>query len=196
MFTKLLARIIDDDDLHARWLNTLSYLEYVGARKIIKSQNEDDVDLGLLEHMAEEIHHAYFLKKLAHRYFSQSFSGKDSLLAKNAAKNYVQSVDAHCARFARTAHHAYLLTSYVIETRALVLYTVYDDHLQKRHAFRLTSILKQERRHLHEMEKALVCFDDQFISLKAALLLEESHYFHEWMLALQRELVTYDAITH
>lgn len=33
----LVERIVADPALHARWLNTFSYLEYVGIRKIVKS---------------------------------------------------------------------------------------------------------------------------------------------------------------
>ena len=34
----LISQIVADPALHARWLNTFSYLEYVGFRKIVKSQ--------------------------------------------------------------------------------------------------------------------------------------------------------------
>jgi len=34
----LVDRIVVDPNLHARWINTFSYLEYIGFRKIVKSQ--------------------------------------------------------------------------------------------------------------------------------------------------------------
>ncbi len=37
----LVDRIVADPALHARWLNTFSYLEYVGFRKIVKSQKAE-----------------------------------------------------------------------------------------------------------------------------------------------------------
>jgi len=36
----LISQIVADPALHARWLNTFSYLEYVGFRKILKSQRQ------------------------------------------------------------------------------------------------------------------------------------------------------------
>lgn len=181
-----LEKIIANDDLHARWLNTLSYLEYVGARKIFKSQHEDDIDEDLLVHMAEEIQHACFLKKLLRQNFNRSqakFSEHD-MLAKTAAKKYLQSIDAHCARYARDPYHAYLLTSYVIETRALKLYSAYEKVLREHNLFRVASILKQEEQHLHDMQAMLVEKSENFSTEAEDLIAFEMSNYDEFFSAL------------
>jgi SPX domain protein involved in polyphosphate accumulation len=43
MLEKCLAKILEDPNLHASWLNTFSYLEYVGFRKIVKSQDSESM---------------------------------------------------------------------------------------------------------------------------------------------------------
>ena len=61
----LMPIVIKDDQLHARWLNTFSYLEYVGFRKIIKSQRADVLSRAFLNHALEEGGHAFLLKNMA-----------------------------------------------------------------------------------------------------------------------------------
>ena len=53
--------------LHAKFLNTLSFLEYTGARKIVKSQDAEDIDMEKLSHMAEEIRHALMFKRFSNK---------------------------------------------------------------------------------------------------------------------------------
>src|ERR1700730_12813184 len=61
----LIGAIVPDPALHARWLNTFSYLEYVGFRKIVKSQLAEVLAAAILGHACEEGRHALGLKKLA-----------------------------------------------------------------------------------------------------------------------------------
>ena len=61
----LISQIVADPALHARWLNTFSYLEYVGFRKILKSQRAEVLTAAILTHACEEGRHALGLKKLA-----------------------------------------------------------------------------------------------------------------------------------
>jgi hypothetical protein len=61
----ILKRIIEDKEIYARFLNTLSLLEYVGARKILKSQSQDHIDEKVLAHISEELRHAQVLKRVA-----------------------------------------------------------------------------------------------------------------------------------
>ena len=62
-FNKLLSAIINDNQLHARWLNTLSLMENTGARKISASEDPETVTYIILKHAAEEHRHAFYLKK-------------------------------------------------------------------------------------------------------------------------------------
>lgn len=198
MLVHILTRIINDKVLHARWLNTLSFMEYVGARKIMKSQDENSIDDEVLEHMAEEIHHAHFLKKAIRKYLSQDATSfaELNLLAKSAAITYFQQLDAMSAERACSARHAYLLTSYIVETRALDLYTTYEKLLRDQRLFRLTSIVCQERRHLHEIRDKLVQIDQHFLTIESELLTKEAKCFSEWLLTLAREIEEYDSQPH
>ena len=54
-----LRQVMSCDQTHAKWLNTLAYLEHIGSRKIIKSQNSLRLDLHMLQHIAEEARHAF-----------------------------------------------------------------------------------------------------------------------------------------
>jgi hypothetical protein len=185
MIKDFLMRVMKNDELHWRWLNTLSYLEYIGARKIIKSQHEDDVDDAVLEHMAEEIHHAYYLKKIIARKFRRQTKYTSAhMLAKTAAKNYLHAIAIKSAHHARDARHAYLLASYIIETRALSLYTIYDALVHDDKSYSLASILKQEHRHLDEMHIALNHADPSFTSMSALLCQFEQACFDDFFTSL------------
>ena len=64
MIQSLLEKIVQNKDHHAKWLNSLSFLENCGARKISKSEHRSDVDIMVLKHAAEEHRHAFYLKKM------------------------------------------------------------------------------------------------------------------------------------
>jgi hypothetical protein len=61
----LLERIVPHGRLHARFINTLSRLEYVGVRKILKSRRSEHLELDGLQHILDEAVHAMRLKKAA-----------------------------------------------------------------------------------------------------------------------------------
>jgi len=62
---QLLDRIVPDPRLHARFVNTLARLEYVGVRKILKSRRSERLDLDGIQHILDEAVHALRLKKAA-----------------------------------------------------------------------------------------------------------------------------------
>src|ERR1700726_501977 len=60
---QLLTTIITSHEMHAKWLNTLSYLENCGARKIAACEHPTLVKEEMLKHAAEEFRHAHHLKR-------------------------------------------------------------------------------------------------------------------------------------
>ena len=60
---QLLTTIVVSDELHAKWLNTLSFLENCGARKIAACEHPTLVKEEMLKHAAEEFRHAHHLKR-------------------------------------------------------------------------------------------------------------------------------------
>ena len=92
----LFRRIARIPKLHARFLNTIAMLEYIGARKIMKSQEDVEFDLELLSHVAEESKHAWLVKRLATRVDAEAAAtyGPDHLLCKQEAEGYMQAIDS------------------------------------------------------------------------------------------------------
>lgn len=94
----LLDRIIPRPDLHARFVNTLARLEYVGVRKMVKSRRAERLDLDGLQHLLDEAVHALRLKKAAAALAAagsaqvRTFSDGDTL-AGDAGEDYFQALD-------------------------------------------------------------------------------------------------------
>ncbi len=91
----ILARLTGDAGRHARFLNTLSLLEYIGVRKILKSQPAEGLSAEMLEHILEEARHAYVLKRLALRVGGESVAtyAAPALLCGEEARRYIQTLD-------------------------------------------------------------------------------------------------------
>ncbi len=162
----LLDRILPDPAMHARFVNTLARLEYVGVRKILKSRRAERLDLAGLQHILDETVHALRLKKAAVALAAER-AGVDtfddaSTLAGDAGETYLQALDRRAEesladRPADTrAETNYLLTSATIEVRAQVFYPIYEHRLRAHGApFSVAAITKDEDRHLAEMAAGL-----------------------------------------
>lgn len=55
---ELIIQIISTPEIHAKWLNTLSMMENVGARKISKFEDPELTTDTILKHASEEARHA------------------------------------------------------------------------------------------------------------------------------------------
>jgi hypothetical protein len=152
-FTEFLRAIAGNPDLQARFLNTLSLLEYTGARKILKSQPEETMSLELLAHASEELRHAKTLKRVAERLSGgrvQGYSDAETLCG-SEARAYFQGLDRDVeARLkSGSARENYLLTTLLIEERALWAYPKIMDSLPGDWILGAgRSILADEERHL------------------------------------------------
>ena len=189
----LLDRIIADPAAHARFVNTLSRMEYVGVRKILKSRRAERLDQDGLQHILDEAVHALRLKKAAAALAGalpgadalvRTFSARDTL-AGEAGETYLQGLD-HRAEEAlgdlpseARAEANYLLTSAAIEVRAQVFYPVYEQRLRANGVgFSVASISKDEDRHLDEMATGLGrALTDWRRRLEAVLEAEEALFF-------------------
>lgn len=175
---------------HAKFVNTLSMLEYIGARKIIKSQNESSISLEILSHAAEEIRHAFALKKVALKMSEgilDSYS-EENLLCGNEARRYIQNIDFGVARVLSkdvaptqaTVETNYLLTTLLLEERANQLYPYYERFLAEA-GFPgiLNAICREEDSHLKSVTEGLSSQKDlsqeQLSDLRA---LEEREFTH------------------
>lgn len=117
------------------------------------------------------------------------------MLAKSAAKDYFKNVDRESITYAKNPQHAYLLTSYVIETRALKLYSLYQTLLKQRDLFSISSLLSQEEGHLKDIKSMLVT-DNQFMVVHDRLLMEEEKFFAQFLESLTTEIAQNESFTH
>lgn len=124
----ILETIIKTPGLEARWLNTLSLLEHIGARKIGKTFAKVHPSADVLQHYADETRHAYAFKRLA----LLASGGEDpGYIVPLAAKKYFHNLDRRLSdwitRVTRQegTFQNYLLVTSVIERRAMKLYPLY-----------------------------------------------------------------------
>ena len=156
----ILIKVVQQPELHGKFLNTLSLLEYIGARKIMKSQEESRINPTILAHMTEEIRHAQILKKLAMKVGGESVKtyAEESLICGQEARAYIQAIDRAAEAVVGTKNSwvNYLLTTLVIEERAQELYPFYDDLLVPLGlGGPLRAIFREEEGHLEQVIAAL-----------------------------------------
>jgi hypothetical protein len=192
----LLSFIIADNELHARWLNTLSLMENTGARKISASEDPLTVTYIILKHAAEEHRHAFYLKKQiekAGKALCPTYAS-EYLLAPAYSRFYLNQLDIQICRYLKNElgltgkdlrFAAYLLVTYAIEVRADELYPVYQQALDNAGSkVNVKSIILEEEGHLEEMISQLKKFSPEWeVHAKKAVEFE-SLLFSKWIDAL------------
>jgi hypothetical protein len=193
--TGLLVRLAADPARHARFLNTLSLLEYIGVRKILKSQAAESLTPGLLEHVLEEARHAFVLKTLALRVGPVPTYAPPHLLAGAEARAYIQALDrgaeadlrARPPRDASSAWVNYLYTTLLIEERADGVYRRYEPILA---AVGLGGVLggivREEEGHLRTVLGHVRRRDPDHAGRLERLRGLERRAFAAWVTALER----------
>jgi hypothetical protein len=199
----LAVKIVAEPALHARWLNTFSYLEYVGFRKIVKSQRAEHLTAAILGHACEEGRHALSLKKLAVKLGGAEFDSysPDTLLCGEEAKTYFQELDKSCEEAfagraeADRARLNYAYVTLLVERRALKVYGTYKSALgQAEIAGKLKSMLAEETKHLSDIEALLHAADPEFSARLAKFEEIEAALYQNFIDALARELARHEAI--
>jgi hypothetical protein len=187
----LLARIVTDAASHARLVNTLSLLEHMGSHKIMATQHAADIDQPTLKHVAEEAHHAYFMKRQAEKTAERPMQYVASdLLAPAAARMYFQRLEAAIDRSlarARGPRAVYLYMSMIVEFRALWFYGLYQQVLQRaRHALSLKRVLGEEQNHLGDIARRLETAGDLSDERTTAYLRREKQLYARLLTSVQR----------
>src|ERR1700749_878750 len=198
--SNILPTIIADNQLHARWLNTLSLMENTGARKISACEDPETVTYIILKHAAEEHRHAFYLKKQIEKVgttLCPTYSPK-YLVAANSSRHYLNQLDVDACRYLKKElglkgkelrFAAYLLVTYAIEVRADELYPIYQEELDKAQSkVNVKSIILEEEGHLEEMINQLKTFSAEweFHANKAVEM--ESLLFTQWVSQLNNEI--------
>lgn len=199
-FHRMLEKIVKDGRTHARWLNTLSFMENAGARKISKCEHPVSVSLIQLKHAAEEHRHAYYLKKQIGKINPQYCPGYEDheLLAAIATRQYLHSLDIRACRYLQNVfrltreelkYAAYLFVTYAIEVRADELYPVYQDILTRESSkIMVKSIILEEEGHLEEMISQLNGFSEDWQFHAENILMMEKELHEQWVGAISEEV--------
>jgi hypothetical protein len=189
----LLERIVPDRPLHARLINTLSMLEHLGSYKIMATQISAVIDQPTLKHVAEEAHHAYFMKRQAEKTAERplEYIAAD-LLAPAAARMYFQRLESSMSRLLDRRHGAratYLYMSMIVEFRALWFYRLYQQELKRaRHGMSLKRVLGEEESHLHDMAERLETSGELDDAHADVFLRHESRLYQRLLHAMQRSV--------
>ncbi|PTT22267.1 hypothetical protein DBR28_19775 [Chryseobacterium sp. HMWF028] len=199
-FHHLLKKIVQEGNIHAKWLNTLSFMENAGARKISKCEHPTLVSQIQLKHAAEEHRHAYYLKKQIGKINPELCKTYESteLLAPIATSQYLHSLDIKACRYLQKAFNldkvdikyaAYLFVTYAIEVRADELYPVYQQVLTEASSkIMVKSIILEEEGHLEEMIHQLNEFSPDWKQHAPHILTIEKELHEEWINAVTQEV--------
>jgi hypothetical protein len=198
LLKKVVEKVVLSDEMHAKWLNSLSMMENTGARKISKYEHPVYTNIIVLKHAAEEARHAYYLKKQIGKLSPDACPDYSYpyLLAPIESYHYLQMLDVEACRYLKRKmnlegralkHGAYLLVTYAIEVRADMLYGVYQETLTKRGSkVNVKSIILEEEGHLEEMQRMLEKFDPDWKLLTNDMCVIENALFETWILAIER----------
>lgn len=197
----ILEGIIGSNNLHARWINTLSMMENTGARKISAAEDKTKVTLVVLKHAAEEARHAYYLKKQIAKIDEKlcpDYSA-ESLLCPVISASYLNKLDIAVCRYLKNELHlktaelkygAYLLVTYAIEMRADTLYPAYQEVLSNTGSkVNVKSIIAEEETHLAEMLHQMETFFTDWEMHARKVVEIEEELFAYWIQGLKKELM-------
>lgn len=188
---QVLTSIVASNELHAKWLNTLSFLENCGARKIAACEHPTLVKEEILKHAAEEFRHAHHLKRQIAKVSSHHIENYslDLMLGGISTLHYLAALDVKVSRFLKASglsknamkEAAYLLVTYAIELRADELYGIYDEVLRKAGSrVAIKSILLEEKEHLNEMIEGIKDLSSGF-ALAQHVCGIEGHLCKKWL---------------
>jgi len=178
-----LQNIVADEPTHARFLNTLSMLEHMGARRIMITQSNLGLRQDVLKHMAEEARHAFFFKRQADKFAGKSLDYHPRhLIAPAFARLYFKRLESFIAQDMRREENptliTYLCMSLIIEYRAIWAFGLFQKTLDDAKVIlSLKSLLSEEKGHLADMETALADHEIASASRLASYFSKEQALF-------------------
>jgi hypothetical protein len=195
-FETLVAQVVADPQLHARWVNTFSFLEYVGFRKIVKSQRAETLSAEVLAHALEEGRHAMSLKKLALKIGGKAFDSyaPEALLCGEEAEGYFQTLDHTCDEALQDqgeeqrAALVYLYVTWLVEIRALEVYSIYGKAVASSGGAQgLEGLLAEETQHLSRVAQELQKRDPDFATRSKVFSALEAELYEKILTAFEAE---------
>lgn len=184
MFHEVIDCLIQNQKKLVSFINTLSVLEYKGACKMIKSIPEKDVSFEVLEHIHEETKHAFLLKKLVIK-LSKNHKNIE-YLALDQAKQYFNSIENICKSNTDSQMTCYYLASYLIEHRAIEVYSYLHKQLKDNGFISyLGGLIQEEEGHLQSFQQKISHVTEQEMNI---LKQYESKQFMKWMKIVEGEI--------
>ncbi len=196
-----LKKLIQNQKIHGKWLNTLAFMEHIGSRKIIKSQDSATLNRNLLEHISEEARHAVYFKHFSQRVSPNQYPTFEEkfLLDGESSEDYFQAIDRqvaevlHSNKNEATLFLNYLYTTWLIEERAMLVYKIYNKILKENHfPFNLHVILQEEDHHLKTVLNIIEAKDSHSSDRKKIFATYEEKQFTDlvkkWQAVLEQEL--------
>jgi rubrerythrin len=189
-------RVVRNTQWHARFLNTLSLMELCGAQKLSSLLRSEPSSTFLLEHVAEEYRHAYFLRRLANKLGNKNFTSFDEtqVFAKSESIRYINHLDRYISLELRSfpkksrLRLLYLLTTAAIEQRALPFYRMYQEILDEENlCLSVKSIISEEEHHLASITNAIAIekLPEDLLRTSCAF---EHDLFTRWLNAIADDL--------
>lgn len=142
------------------WLKSLSYLEFIGYRKMVKAVPYPEVNQGVYHHLSDEIQHSFMLRELAEKISEgRSLSPEALESITRIAEDYFQTIDRKTEETVRETlgvenpYLCYLGVSYLVEKRAMKVYPLYFSKAASsslKHV--IQKIIKDESEHLTYLE--------------------------------------------
>jgi len=189
---EILAKIVEKTALEARWLNTLSLLEMIGARKIGKTVCQAHPALEILEHLNDETRHALIFKKLSRALDERA----ETYLCRDEAISYFQMLDATASEWlseqigTEEPYYNYCFVTCLIERRAMQIYPVYKKITPHPVVQReLAQIIAEETNHRHFIEEEIKKLQQKTgVSLVEEGQKIEQDFFDIFMESVKREI--------
>lgn len=177
-WNQFLDQIIQSPSQHHLWLRSLSYLEYIGYRKMVKAVPYTKISTGVYHHLSDEIQHSFMLREIADKQFGLSLPIEQVTSLVGIAENYFQGLDSQVDDWIKTnlgkedAYASYVWVSYTIEKRAMKVYPQYLAKLNNP-ALKLVvqKIIKDEADHLSYLGEVIEQFPEE-IGLKNTPVLD------------------------
>ena len=201
--TSLLEKIAARDFVHARWLNTLSFMENLGTTKIYRSQSGLEIKKNVLQHAAEESRHALFFKKLIGKHFGDicpDYAVENQFCGKSAYV-YFQRLDGMVDRYLKSCdkgnkgYLCYLYVTLLIEERASAVYEIYEKILKNNWTgISLKTVISEEEGHMTATIAELSSLDPEFEKTMKAFRQNENRFFAKLLHNFEKSILTAEGV--
>lgn len=161
----ILPNCLRDQHAHGCLLRLFVVLEAAGARRIHRFLRHGVWTEQILSHAAEEARHALFFARKYRQVTGSTLDIQSVSLLDRSGLRYFRSIDLLIGRFLESrgialrkkrSYYAYLLTTMIVEVRAVEIYLSYDKVIASTDSrLSLKPLLQEECRHLKNIEENL-----------------------------------------